>query len=91
MHRIIENNILESPMYNGIQSVGPRYCPSIEAKIVTFSEKTSHQLYLEPEGENTIEYYLNGFSSSLSMKTQFEALKNVPGLEKARFFRPGMQ
>jgi tRNA uridine 5-carboxymethylaminomethyl modification enzyme len=90
VHRIIENNILESPMYNGtIQSVGPRYCPSIEAKIVTFSEKTSHQLYLEPEGENTIEYYLNGFSSSLSMKTQFEALKNVPGLEKARFFRPG--
>jgi tRNA uridine 5-carboxymethylaminomethyl modification enzyme len=90
VHRIIKNNILESPMYNGtIQSVGPRYCPSIEAKIVTFSEKTSHQLYLEPEGENTIEYYLNGFSSSLSMKTQFEALKNVPGLEKARFFRPG--
>lgn len=90
VHRIIENNILESPMYNGtIQSVGPRYCPSIEAKIVTFSEKTSHQLYLEPEGENTIEYYLNGFSSSLSMKTQFDALMNVPGLEKARFLRPG--
>src|SRR5690606_7316834 len=90
VHRIIKNNILESLMYNDtIQSVGSRYCPSIGAKIVTFYEKTSHQLYLEPEGENTIEYYLNGFSSSLSMKTQFEALKNVPGLEKARFFRPG--
>ncbi len=90
VHRIIGEKILESPMYNGtIQSVGPRYCPSIEAKIVTFSEKTSHQLYLEPEGENTIEYYLNGFSSSLSMNTQFEALKHISGLENARFFRPG--
>ncbi len=90
VHDIIESKLSESPMYNGtIESLGPRYCPSIEAKIVTFSEKESHQLYLEPEGENTIEYYLNGFSSSLPIESQFEALKHVQGLENALSFRPG--
>jgi len=77
-------------MYNGtIQGTGPRYCPSIEAKIVTFAERTSHQLFLEPEGEDTIEYYLNGFSSSLPWDVQLRALKKVPGLEDVRIFRPG--
>ncbi len=90
VHDIIESKLSESPMYNGtIESLGPRYCPSIEAKIVTFSEKESHQLYLEPEGETSIEYYLNGFSSSLPMESQFEALKHVQGLENALSFRPG--
>lgn len=90
VHEAIQEGLSESPMYNGtIQSLGPRYCPSIETKIVTFSDKDKHQLYLEPEGETTIEYYLNGFSSSLPLKTQLEALKNIPGLENASIFRPG--
>ncbi|MGQ1947368.1 tRNA uridine-5-carboxymethylaminomethyl(34) synthesis enzyme MnmG [Geofilum sp. OHC36d9] len=90
VHQTIEAKLSESPMFNGtIQSLGPRYCPSIETKIVTFSGKDSHQLYLEPEGETTVEYYLNGFSSSLPMETQFEALKKIPGLEHAVCFRPG--
>ena len=90
VHDIIESKLSESPMYNGtIESLGPRYCPSIEAKIVTFASKESHQLYLEPEGVNTIEYYLNGFSSSLPMESQFEALKHVVGLETTLSFRPG--
>lgn len=90
VHNAIEAGLSESPMYNGtIQSLGPRYCPSIETKIVTFAGKDKHQLYLEPEGENTIEYYLNGFSSSLPLKTQLEALKRIPGLENASIFRPG--
>lgn len=90
VHGVIRSKLNESPMFNGtIQSLGPRYCPSIETKIVTFADKDMHQLHLEPEGETTIEYYLNGFSSSLPMDTQFEALKQVPGLEKALFFRPG--
>lgn len=90
VHNIIEANLLESPMYNGtIESLGPRYCPSIEAKIVTFADKESHQIYLEPEGENTIEYYINGFSSSLPINVQFNALKEVKGLENALSFRPG--
>ena len=90
VHNAIEEGLSESPMYNGtIQSLGPRYCPSIETKIVTFTGKDKHQLYLEPEGENTIEYYLNGFSSSLPLKTQLEALKRIPGLENASIFRPG--
>ncbi|TCO10971.1 tRNA uridine-5-carboxymethylaminomethyl(34) synthesis enzyme MnmG [Natronoflexus pectinivorans] len=90
VHSIIERSLNKSPMYNGtIQSLGPRYCPSIETKIVNFADKDRHQLYLEPEGETTIEYYLNGFSSSLPMETQFEALKHVPGLENAVYFRPG--
>jgi len=90
VHEAIQEGLSESPMFNGtIQSLGPRYCPSIETKIVTFSDKDKHQLYLEPEGETTIEYYLNGFSSSLPLKTQLEALKNIPGLENASIFRPG--
>jgi tRNA uridine 5-carboxymethylaminomethyl modification enzyme len=77
-------------MYNGtILSIGPRYCPSIETKIVTFEEKNEHQLHLEPEGEDTIEFYLNGFSSSLPLETQVEAMKSIPGLENAYIFRPG--
>ena len=90
VHDAIRKGLDESPLYNGtIQSVGPRYCPSIETKIVTFADKDLHQLYLEPEGETTVEYYLNGFSSSLPIKTQFEALKNIPGLENAKILRPG--
>lgn len=90
VHHVIESSLHESPVYNGtINSLGPRYCPSIESKIVTFNTKDRHQLYLEPEGESTIEYYLNGFSSSLPVDVQFEALKLVPGLQEALFFRPG--
>jgi len=90
VHSILEEGFEDSPMYNGtIQSTGPRYCPSIESKIVTFAERTSHQLFLEPEGEDTIEYYLNGFSSSLPWDVQLRALKKVPGLENVRIFRPG--
>jgi tRNA uridine 5-carboxymethylaminomethyl modification enzyme len=90
VHALLEEGFADSPMYNGtIVGTGPRYCPSIESKIVTFAEKTSHQLFLEPEGENTIEYYLNGFSSSLPWDVQLRALKLVPGLENVRIFRPG--
>jgi tRNA uridine 5-carboxymethylaminomethyl modification enzyme len=90
VHDMLESGFDDSPMYNGtIKSIGPRYCPSIESKLVTFSEKTSHQLFLEPEGENTIEYYLNGFSSSLPWDVQLKALNLIPGLENARIFRPG--
>jgi len=90
VHSILEEGFADSPMYNGtIVGTGPRYCPSIESKIVTFAERTSHQLFLEPEGENTIEYYLNGFSSSLPWDVQLRALKEVPGLKNVRIFRPG--
>lgn len=90
VHSILEEGFGDSPMYNGtIVGAGPRYCPSIESKIVTFAERTSHQLFLEPEGENTIEFYLNGFSSSLPWDVQLRALKHVPGLESVRIFRPG--
>jgi len=90
VHSILETGFVDSPMYNGtIVGSGPRYCPSIESKIVTFAERTSHQLFLEPEGENTIEYYLNGFSSSLPWDIQLKALKEVPGLENVKIFRPG--
>jgi tRNA uridine 5-carboxymethylaminomethyl modification enzyme len=90
VHSILETGFADSPMYNGtIVGSGPRYCPSIESKIVTFAERTSHQLFLEPEGENTIEYYLNGFSSSLPWDIQLRALKEVPGLENVKIFRPG--
>jgi tRNA uridine 5-carboxymethylaminomethyl modification enzyme len=90
VHRILEEGFADSPMYNGtIVGTGPRYCPSIESKIVTFAERNSHQLFLEPEGESTIEYYLNGFSSSLPWDVQLRALKKVPGLENVRIFRPG--
>jgi tRNA uridine 5-carboxymethylaminomethyl modification enzyme len=90
VHSILEEGFADSPMYNGtIVGTGPRYCPSIESKIVTFAERTSHQLFLEPEGETTIEYYLNGFSSSLPWDIQLRALKEVPGLENVKIFRPG--
>lgn len=90
VHSILEEGFEDSPMYNGtIIGAGPRYCPSIESKIVTFAERNSHQLFLEPEGEDTIEFYLNGFSSSLPWDVQLRALKHVPGLENVRIFRPG--
>lgn len=90
VHNAIIEGLSESPMFNGtIQSLGPRYCPSIETKVVTFADKDKHQLYLEPEGEHTVEYYLNGFSSSLPLQTQLNALKEILGLEKASIFRPG--
>jgi tRNA uridine 5-carboxymethylaminomethyl modification enzyme len=90
VHEILREGLPESPLYNGqIQSIGPRYCPSIETKIVTFADKDSHQLFLEPEGEYTNEYYVNGFSSSLPLEVQFDALKKVPALENVQIYRPG--
>ncbi|GAF01791.1 tRNA uridine-5-carboxymethylaminomethyl(34) synthesis enzyme MnmG [Saccharicrinis fermentans] len=90
VHEALEAGLHQSPLYDGtIQSMGPRYCPSIETKIVTFADKDKHQLHLEPEGETTIEYYLNGFSSSLPLSVQLAALKHIPGLENAKIFRPG--
>ena len=90
VHRILEEGLSQSPLYTGvIQGIGPRYCPSIEDKIVRFSEKERHQLFLEPEGRHTVEMYLNGFSSSLPEAVQVEALRHIPGLENARIFRPG--
>lgn len=90
VHKILNDNLEFSPLYNGqIKSIGPRYCPSIETKIVTFSDKESHQLFLEPEGESTTEYYINGFSSSLPWKVQLDALSCVPALENVHFYRPG--
>lgn len=89
-HRILRDNLADSPLYNGqIQSTGPRYCPSIETKIVTFADKDSHQLFLEPEGETTEEYYINGFSSSLPWQVQMESLQQVPALREVQFYRPG--
>ncbi len=89
-HNIINQNIANSPMFDGtIQSIGPRYCPSIEQKLVTFSDKPLHQLFLEPEGESTIEYYLNGFSSSLPWEVQYKAIRTIKGFENAKIFRPG--
>ncbi len=89
-HRIIRENIHRSPMYSGqIQSIGPRYCPSIEDKIVKFPDKTTHQLFLEPEGLNTHEIYVNGMSTSLPAEVQMAILKSVPGLETAEMLRPG--
>lgn len=90
VHEILREGLPDSPLYNGqIQSIGPRYCPSIETKIVTFADKDSHQLFLEPEGETTHEYYVNGFSSSLPLDVQFNALKKVPALENVQIYRPG--
>jgi tRNA uridine 5-carboxymethylaminomethyl modification enzyme len=90
VHNILKEGFSDSPLLNGtIRSIGPRYCPSIEDKIVTFSEKEKHQLFLEPEGHSTIEYYLNGFSSSLSWDIQYKALKKIQGLEHVKVFRPG--
>ncbi len=90
VHSELELGFEFSPMFDGtIQGAGPRYCPSIESKLITFSEKQQHQLFLEPEGETTIEYYLNGFSSSLPWQVQYNAMRKIPGLENAKIFRPG--
>ena len=89
-HRIIRENVHRSPMYSGqIQSIGPRYCPSIEDKIVKFPDKTTHQLFLEPEGLNTNEIYVNGLSTSLPVEVQVAILKSIPGLDTAEMLRPG--
>ena len=89
-HRIIRENVHRSPMYSGqIKSIGPRYCPSIEDKIVKFPDKTTHQLFLEPEGLNTHEIYVNGMSTSLPVEVQLAILKSIPGLETAEMLRPG--
>lgn len=89
-HEILRAGLPDSPLFNGqITSIGPRYCPSIETKIVTFAGKERHQLFLEPEGETTQEYYLNGFSSSLPLAVQVNALKTIKGLENANIYRPG--
>ncbi len=89
-HRIIRENVHRSPMYSGqIQSIGPRYCPSIEDKIVKFPDKTTHQLFLEPEGLNTHEIYVNGMSTSLPIDVQLAIVKSIPGLENAEMLRPG--
>lgn len=89
-HRILREGLPDSPLYNGqIQSIGPRYCPSIETKIVTFADKDEHQLFLEPEGETSVEFYLNGFSSSLPLNVQINALSTIPALADAQIYRPG--
>ena len=89
-HRILREGLPDSPLYNGqIKSIGPRYCPSIETKIVTFADKNEHQLFLEPEGEVTQEYYLNGFSSSLPVDIQIRALETIPALKEVQIYRPG--
>jgi tRNA uridine 5-carboxymethylaminomethyl modification enzyme len=89
-HRILEKGFVDSPLYNGtIDSIGPRYCPSIEDKIVTFAEKDKHMLFLEPEGLQTQEFYINGFASSLPWEIQLEALRKIKGLEEVKIFRPG--
>lgn len=90
VHQVLREGLPLSPLYNGqITSIGPRYCPSIETKIVTFADKTSHQLFIEPEGANTHEMYLNGFSSSLPWKVQIEALRHIPALRDVHALRPG--
>lgn len=89
-HEVLRRGLPDSPLYNGqIQSIGPRYCPSIETKIVTFADKTSHHLFLEPEGETTQEFYLNGFSSSMPLDIQIEALQTIPALADVQIYRPG--
>ena len=90
VHDILKTGFDRSPMYQGrIEGVGPRYCPSIEDKINRFADRERHQLFVEPEGWNTVEIYVNGFSTSLPEEVQYEALRKVPGFEKARMFRPG--
>ena len=90
VHEVLRRGLPESPLFNSqIQSIGPRYCPSIETKIVTFADKTEHQLFIEPEGETTQEMYLNGFSSSLPWKIQFEALSKIPAFANLQIYRPG--
>ena len=89
-HDELRKGLPDSPLYNGqIQSIGPRYCPSIETKIVTFADKTEHQLFIEPEGETTQEFYLNGFSSSLPFDVQLKALQTIPAFENISVYRPG--
>lgn len=89
-HDVLREGLLDSPLYNGqIKSIGPRYCPSIETKIVTFADKIQHQLFLEPEGETTQEYYLNGFSSSLPFDIQLRALQKIPAFRDIHVYRPG--
>lgn len=90
VHEKLKEGLPDSPLFNGqIQSIGPRYCPSIETKLVTFADKDQHQLFLEPEGENTQEYYLNGFSSSLPIDIQMEALRKIPAFRNLQIYRPG--
>ena len=90
VHEILKSGLSDSPLYNGqIQSTGPRYCPSIETKLVTFPDKEQHPLFLEPEGEDTNEMYLNGFSSSMPMDIQLKALHEIPALRDAKIYRPG--
>ena len=90
VHEILKSGLNDSPLYNGqIQSTGPRYCPSIETKLVTFPDKEQHPLFLEPEGEDTNEMYLNGFSSSMPMEIQLDALHEIPALRDAKIYRPG--
>ncbi|MFA6830977.1 MAG: tRNA uridine-5-carboxymethylaminomethyl(34) synthesis enzyme MnmG [Bacteroidaceae bacterium] len=90
VHKILHDDLAESPLYNGqIHSIGPRYCPSIETKIITFPDKSEHQLFLEPEGETTTELYLNGFSSSLPFHTQLDALMKIPAFKDIVVYRPG--
>ena len=90
VHRVLRSGLEDSPLFNGqIQSIGPRYCPSIETKLVTFADRESHPLFLEPEGIDTNELYLNGFSSSLPMHVQIEALKQIPCFRDLRVYRPG--
>lgn len=90
VHKVLEKGLPDSPLYNGqIKSIGPRYCPSIETKIVTFPDKDRHQLFLEPEGETTQELYLNGFSSSLPLEIQIDALKKIPAFKDIVIYRPG--
>ena len=89
-HEVLRLGLKDSPLYNGqIQSIGPRYCPSIETKLITFPDKQQHPLFLEPEGETTNEMYLNGFSSSMPMDVQIEALHQIPALREAKIYRPG--
>ena len=89
-HQALQAGIADSPLFNGqIQSTGPRYCPSIETKLVTFPDKEQHPLFLEPEGENTAEMYLNGFSSSMPLDVQLNALRKIPALRDAKAYRPG--
>lgn len=90
VHAVLREGFEDSPLFNGtIQSIGPRYCPSIETKLHTFAERTSHHLFLEPEGEHTTEYYLNGFSSSLPWEVQLKGLRCIEGFENVRIYRPG--
>ena len=90
VHAILRSGFDRSPLFNGtIRGIGPRYCPSIEDKLRTFADKEQHQLFLEPEGESTNEYYLNGFSSSLPWEVQWEALHKITGFEDLHIFRPG--